>query len=521
MSNLLHSDSALLEKITKSLGITIPPYILRSRDPRNLLTAIFSSWLPLSTAVLVSVVEYLPNPKDAQALRLPDMIDDSPGAKHVDPVIRDVMVSFKTGNDDPVVAYVSKMVSIPESELPSKSRRPTGGTLTAGEARDLARRKREELAKLQVGSNENQFDSFARITDSMANSHLADSMANSHLESPEQSPEEEQAETEHLIGFARLYSGTLSVGDSIYVLAPKFNPARPHAPEPEKVTVTGLYLLMGRTLENLESVPAGVVVGIAGLEGHIMKTGTLCSQIEGSVNLAGISLSNPPIVRVALEPVNPSDLNKMINGLKMLERSDPCAQYEVLSSGEHVIVTAGELHLERCIKDLRERFARCEIQAGEAIVPYRETILSLPDMAPPKNPDLPRGTVLTTSSSKHLTIRLRVRPLPAEVTEFLSKNRGTMKEIYAQRRGKHAEGHEAHEDDHTGAGEGDQDEAGEDRHTLSIDDFKKQLNKAFDDAKDDKEAWAGTVEKITEFGPKRVGPNLLIDATPTSHYSKL
>jgi len=55
--NSRHGDSELLEKITKSLNITIAPHIKRSRDPRLLLTTVFSSWLPLSTALLVSVIE--------------------------------------------------------------------------------------------------------------------------------------------------------------------------------------------------------------------------------------------------------------------------------------------------------------------------------------------------------------------------------------------------------------------------------------------------------------------------------
>ena len=67
-------DPTLLEKVTKSLSITLPPHILRSRDPKAVLQAVFSAWLPLSTALLVSVVEYLPSPPDSQAVRMPEMI---------------------------------------------------------------------------------------------------------------------------------------------------------------------------------------------------------------------------------------------------------------------------------------------------------------------------------------------------------------------------------------------------------------------------------------------------------------
>ncbi len=82
-----------------------------------------------------------------------------------------------------------------------------------------------------------------------------------------------------------------------------------------------------------------------------------------------------PIVRVALEPTAPADMPKLINGLKLLSQSDPCVETFQQQTGEHVILTAGELHLERCLKDLRERFARVEIQASAPIVPFRETAI--------------------------------------------------------------------------------------------------------------------------------------------------
>lgn len=53
-----------------------------------------------------------------------------------------------------------------------------------------------------------------------------------------------------------------------------------------------------------------------------------------------------PIVRVALEPVHPIDMPKLIHGLKILSQSDPCVETFQQQTGEHVILTAGELHLE-------------------------------------------------------------------------------------------------------------------------------------------------------------------------------
>lgn len=40
---------------------------------------------------------------------------------------------------------------------------------------------------------------------------------------------------------------------------------------------------------------------------------------------------------------------KLVRGLKLLSQSDPCVETFQQQTGEHVILTAGELHLEVCI----------------------------------------------------------------------------------------------------------------------------------------------------------------------------
>lgn len=506
-------DPAMLEKITKSLNLTVAPHILRSRDPRLLLTTVFASWLPLSVALLVSVVESLPSPKAAQAERLPELLEEVPGSEHIDPKVKDAMVSFKKDLSEPMVAYVSKMVSIPESELPENKRR---GPMSGEEARDIARKKRAEALRAQASANENNDMAI-----------LTSAFSGATLETPVLEEEEKKAEPEHLVGFARIYSGTLSVGDEIYVLPPKFSPAQPYAePVPKNVKVEALYMLMGRNLELLDSVPAGVVFGIRGLEGSgLLKSGTLCSQLEGSVNLAGIAnLHGKPIVRVALEPQYPNDLDKMIQGLKLLVQSDPCAEYEQFSTGEHVLLTAGELHLERCLTDLKERFARCEIQAGAPIVPYRETIVRAEEMRPPVNKELGRGVVVGVTSSKQVSVTLRVRPLPSDVTELLSKNAAGIKNLYADRS-------TAEEGDNNTTSEeiSSQDESAEaddelalDQKVLSREELAKELQTELDDPENKSRdfTWKGIVDRIISFGPRRTGPNLLIDATKDQFFAK-
>ncbi|KAG5959065.1 hypothetical protein E4U58_005102 [Claviceps cyperi] len=504
-------DAAMLEKVTKSLNLSIPPHVLRARDPRLLLTTVFASWLPLATALLVSVIESLPSPPAAQAERGPDLIAQSPGHEAVDKEIKDAMVSFKHDPSDPVVAYVSKMVSVPESELPENRRKP-GSQMTGEEARELARKKRAEALRAAAAQDASEGAVDGGITEALGNTHIDN--ANDE--------EAEQAEPEHLIGFARIYSGTLSVGDSLYVVPPKWSPADPTAgPQPQAVTVSALYMLMGRNLESLDSVPAGVVFGIGGLESKILKSGTLCSKLDGAINLAGVSMVGKPIVRVALEPVNPGDLDKMIHGLELLVQSDPCAEYEQFGSGEHVLLTAGELHLERCLTDLKERFAKCDIQAGAPIVPYKETIVRADEMRPPVNKELGRGAVVACTSSKQVTITLRIRPLASDVTEFLLKKADSIKHLYTEtRRTASSDGQEQEADDEADATALDAAAAAA-ASRLSVEGIQKQLQKLFDTAKGGRDTFRTRTDQIAAFGPRRSGPNILLDATRDNILTKV
>jgi ribosome assembly protein 1 len=491
-------DEALLNKILSSLSISLPAHVLNSRVPHNILTTLFAKWLPLSTALLVSVVEQLPSPSTAQEARMPALLDSSPDASSIAPTIKSAISKFTSDSTAPIIAFVSKMVAVKESELP-RNKRPSHRNLTPDEARELARKKRAEIARTQAGESQKNENDPSGLSGAVNSLGITEDEAT-------EKPEEE--DPEHFIGFARLYSGTLTTGSDIYVIPPKYSPAHPENPPAVKVKVEALYLLMGRSLESLDSVPAGTIFGIEGLETALLKQGTLCSQPVGVPNLAGIASTQvAPIVRVALEPKWPGDLQKMIDGLKMLERSDPCAVYEALESGEYILATAGELHLERCLKDLRERFARCEIQVGEPIVPYREGIINQPSVSGEMAVG-PRGTAsieVGKGGKGGIKIQLRVRPIPKSVIEFLTNNYIAIKNVASQRRTKDdiSEQESSHEIDAVG-------EKATGR-SMSNAEFASELQKAFSAVKGERENWNDIVNKIIAFGPRRIGPNLLLD----------
>ncbi|KAF8963981.1 Cytoplasmic GTPase/eEF2-like protein (ribosomal biogenesis) [Entomortierella lignicola] len=500
-------DREMTEKVVKSLNLKVLPRDLRSKDTRATLTTIFSQWLPLSTCVLLAVVEQLPSPPTAQKIRMPKMLHpfETTPAEPTEDWERG-MIDCDTSSG--VVAYVSKMVGVPLDALPKNKRK----TLSAEEMRQRGRIQREQLIANAKAAEIGEAGVHLNVDEVIANRAQADA--------EERAAAEELDGKEALIGFARIYSGTIRVGQKLKVLGPKFDPEHPtlHCSE---VTVDSLFMIMGRDLIGLEEVPAGNVFGIGGLEGHILKYGTLWSaDWEGGQNLVRQGLEAAPIVRVALEPEDPSQMQQLVKGLHLLNQADPAVQVLTQETGEHVILTSGEVHLQRCMADLRERFAKIEISMSEPIVPFRETAIDAPaqlvtssamsanevnqaqgEKLVAKSEGGARGTIVATTPNRHVRFVVRTVPIPEDLKKYLLD---------------HAEQIQAYVQSSLGGGSSSGNKEVTTGLVQSADDEIKLQGKLMSDLKPlfakAGEDWRGKEKDILAFGPRRVGPNLLINS---------
>lgn len=59
----------------------------------------------------------------------------------------------------------------------------------------------------------------------------------------------------------------------------------------------------------------------------------------------------------SVEPVNPSELPKMLDGLRKVNKSYPLLATRVEESGEHVVLGTGELYLDCVMHDLRKMYS--------------------------------------------------------------------------------------------------------------------------------------------------------------------
>ncbi|AAW40646.1 hypothetical protein CNBA0330 [Cryptococcus deneoformans B-3501A] len=523
-----------VQKIVTALNIRITPRDLRSKDTRNLLNLIMQQWLPLSTATFQSIIEVIPPPPSAQAIRLPYMLHPekakaaaASGGLKAENELERGLYECDQGEGAEVVAYVSKMFAVRKGDLPEYKPKE----MTAEEMRARGREERERRAAL-VAERQAKGEGLdgQPLPEDLAKPLESLSLENIQPATSEK-PAVDDSDSEVLLGFSRIFSSTLHRGTSLLAILPKFDsslpPSHPHnIKHTVPIIASDLYMMMGRELVSVDSVPAGHVCAIGGLNRAVPRSATLWAPDakgveegfgkEALVNLAGVGVGANAIVRVALEPENPSDMPKLIRGLRILNQADPCAEYFVQESGEHVIITAGELHLERCLKDLRERFAKCPIQQSAPIVPFRETAVKAPDMAPPKTTGAPRGTINGTVINGLVKFRLRAMPLPEGVETFLLSQQGAIsKMLVRERDGKEGEEETDVQEGAEGqSGEGEVPEGQQEARQLSPEEFWTELERLLNKAGGD---WAGAADRVWSFGPKRVGANLLLDPVGTKH----
>jgi len=198
--------------------------------------------------------------------------------------------------------------------------------------------------------------------------------------------------------FGRVFAGTISSGQKIRILGPNFEYGKKE--DLHIKSVQRIVIMMGRRTEPVESVPVGNTCAIVGIDQFISKTGTLATE-ETTHPLVSMKFSVSPVVRVAVEPKNPADLPKLVEGLKRLSKSDPLVQCTIEESGEHIVAGAGELHLEICIKDLQEEYmGGAEIVVSEPVVSFRETVIAESNQV-----------CLSKSPNKHNRLYCTARPL--------------------------------------------------------------------------------------------------------------
>lgn len=180
--------------------------------------------------------------------------------------------------------------------------------------------------------------------------------------------------------FGRVYSGKIQTGQTVRVLGEGYSPD-----DEEDMTVkevTKLWVYQARDRMPIAEAPPGSWVLIEGVDASIMKTATLCNvDFDEDVYIFRPLLFNTlSVVKTATEPLNPSELPKMVEGLRKISKSYPLAVTKVEESGEHTILGTGELYLDSIMKDLRELYSEVEVKVADPVVSFCETVVESSSM---------------------------------------------------------------------------------------------------------------------------------------------
>jgi len=195
------------------------------------------------------------------------------------------------------------------------------------------------------------------------------------------------------ISAGRLYSGTIRSGMNIYA-----NNAK-HAGKIQQVLIYN-----GIKPEQLESIPAGNVLAVSGLNLDVGETVTEKEQ----TSFEEIRHIFQPVITKSIEVTKTADLPKLIEILRKVSKEDPSIKVTINEeTGESLISGMGELHLE-IIENRIKTEKGLEVKTSNPIVVYRESVGKSSGYA-----------FEGRSPNKHNGFFIKVEPLDEELSKLI------------------------------------------------------------------------------------------------------
>ena len=314
---LIEKNPEKIQKAANSINVQISAKELSSleRSAKTVLRNIFRQWLPISPTIFDVAIQHLPNPITGCRNKLDILFPPYKISYQDFPIISslkdflDKKIS-KESEEVPTIAFISKMVPIPRKNI-------SGEIFNYNNVKEM-----------------------------------------------------ENKDEVRFMAFARNYCGTFKRGQEFFVIGPKHDP-KSNIYDIQKFKFDKLYFFMGQHLEEINEVPLGNIFSIGGLENYVYKTATISSVFD-CPSIIPSNINKNSIIKVSITSEDLKDMSKLIEGLRKLYKSDPAVDYYVQSNGEHILVTAGEVHLERCLKDLEDGLAKVKVKTSPPIVNFKE-----------------------------------------------------------------------------------------------------------------------------------------------------
>jgi len=190
----------------------------------------------------------------------------------------------------------------------------------------------------------------------------------------------------------RLFSGTIKEGAEVWLNLFK-----------RRQRIQQVLIYNGIKPEQIGEIGPGNVLAIAGVSGEAGETVTLDEETP----FQELKHLFEPVVTESIEAKKSSDLPKLIEVLRTVQKEDPTIKVEIdEETGQHLISGLGELHLEIVVNRIKTE-KNVEVLASNPIVVYREAITKESRTFDGKSPN------------KHNIFFMEVEPLEDEVYEAI------------------------------------------------------------------------------------------------------
>jgi elongation factor 2 len=195
------------------------------------------------------------------------------------------------------------------------------------------------------------------------------------------------------VAAGRLFSGILKQGQEVYMINNK-----------AKVRIQQLSVYNGPKREIIDAAYPGNIIGIVGLK-DVFSGETVSSRPDFDA-FEAIKHIFDPVVTKAIEAKRPSDLPKLVEVLRQVNKEDPTIRVEINEeTGEHLISGMGELHLE-VIENRIKSEKGVDVNTSSPIVVHRETITA------------PSQEFEGKSPNKHNKFYFKVEPLSESLVQL-------------------------------------------------------------------------------------------------------
>jgi elongation factor 2 len=194
------------------------------------------------------------------------------------------------------------------------------------------------------------------------------------------------------VSAGRLFSGTLKVGDEVYLNLAK-----------KKQKIQQILVYNGIKPEQIEQISAGNVLAISGVTGEAGETITL----EPETPFEELKHIFEPVITKSIEVKKTADLPKLVEILKKVAKEDPSVKVQINEeTGESLISGMGELHLE-IIENRIKTEKGLDVKTSAPIIVYRETVQKASPAVEGRSPN------------KHNSFFIKVEPLDDKIYDAI------------------------------------------------------------------------------------------------------